>query len=53
MGYMPLYYFFITEAQSVDFRCILTPITFEQVVHQDKIVYTLSYSHYLRAPPIA
>ena len=42
-----------TEAQSVDFRCILTPITFEQVVHQDKIVYTLSYSHYLRAPPIA
>ena len=42
-----------TEAQSVDFHCILTPILFEQVVYQDKIVYALSYSHYLRGPPTA
>jgi hypothetical protein len=42
-----------TEAQSVDFHCILTPIPFEQVVHQDEIVYALSYSHHLRAPPTA
>ncbi|MCG4739341.1 hypothetical protein L0N23_20690, partial [Bacteroides intestinalis] len=42
-----------TEAQSVDFHCILMPILFEQVVYQDKIVYALSYSHYLRGPPTA
>ncbi|WP_167549132.1 hypothetical protein [Bacteroides oleiciplenus] len=42
-----------TEAQSVDFHCVLTLLSFEQVVYQDKTVYVLSYSHYLRGPPTA
>lgn len=42
-----------TEAQSVDFHCVLTALPFEQVVYQDKTVYALSYSHHLRGPPTA
>lgn len=42
-----------TEAQCADFHCILTLLPFEQVLYQDKTVFTLFYSHHLRGPPSA
>ncbi|MCG4770418.1 hypothetical protein K8P02_00295 [Bacteroides nordii] len=42
-----------TEAISFDFTLILPLISYERVTYPEKIAYTLSYSHYLRAPPIA
>lgn len=42
-----------TEAGSFDFTLILPLIPYEHIIYPEKIVYTLSYSHYLRAPPMA
>ncbi len=47
--FLPLF----TEAQAFDFHHELTPISFEQVVYRNERLCTLSYSHHLRAPPIA
>lgn len=41
-----------TEASSCDFTIILPLIPYERVTTPDKIAFVLSYSHYLRAPPL-
>lgn len=42
-----------TEAATCDFTIILPLIPFERVTTPDKKAFALSYSHYLRAPPMA
>lgn len=41
-----------TEVESFNFTFTQTSTFFETVVYPDKISYGLSYSHYLRAPPV-
>lgn len=42
-----------TEADSSDFILILPLVPYERVTYPEKIAYALSYSHYLRGPPVA
>ena len=42
-----------TEADSSDFILILPLVPYERVTNPEKIAYALSYSHYLRGPPVA
>ena len=44
---------FFTEPQPVEFHCTLTLVPYEPVVYQDKVVCKRTYSHQLRAPPVA
>ena len=42
-----------TEPQFLEFHCTLTLVPYEPVVYQDKVVCKRTYSHQLRAPPVA
>ena len=44
---------FFTEPQPIEFHCTLTLVPYEPVVYQDKVVCKRTYSHQLRAPPVA
>ncbi len=44
---------FFTQPQPVNFHPILTLIPYEPFTSQDKIVCERTYSHQLRAPPVA
>ena len=42
-----------TEPQPVEFHCTLTLVPYEPIIYQDKVVCKRTYSHQLRAPPVA